>query len=149
MTIGKMLTGLSLIVASCAAPRPVVYARPDYGVGWDKEVALYNIQQILKNCATPGESYAYADENRIHKHTKFCTKYGRVSYDEVVLVDLTWDEVAQKPIQVVEDGQCLYFSVNEYERESCMKDRLCANNAEQTTQLKQAIEIYLQERRKQ
>ncbi|MEK6845159.1 MAG: hypothetical protein AABY26_00250 [Nanoarchaeota archaeon] len=158
-TLGKMLTGAAVLAATNCGPAyhqpDVVYARPDYGVGWDKEVALFNIQEILKNIASERSgTTAYATTDGLYKKDNFCPP-GYISGSTCltnsaskVTIDLKWDEIKQKQIQVVEDGLCLYFGNDKYGHEQLKKDRLCANNSEQAAQLVQAIKIYLRERNK-
>lgn len=69
-TLGKMLTGLSLIAAGCAPP--AYQAKQDYGLGHDSGVALYNIQQILADSCKGG---SFADEQGFSCTEKMCKMY--------------------------------------------------------------------------
>ena len=162
--LSKTLMGLGLFAVAaigCATPRPMVYAHRDYSQfpEYAKDIALHNIQEILRHGSKSGISEAYASENGIYKDIRVCQQrwdnYSNDPYLLVceggatrVLVDLTWDQIEQVPRQQVNDDRCIYFGADKYEPENLKKNVLCAGDPRAGRELLEAIEIYLRERNK-
>ncbi len=144
-TLGKMLTGASLIAAGCAPP--AYQAKQDYGIGHDSGVALYNIQQILADKCDGG---GFANEQglsctftKITNQITTRTTYGHsVSGDlETKTVSFDWAEV-----DTVENPSCQgCFWIN-FSLKDGRKTYLPTRNTQQTGELEQAVRIYLRER---
>jgi hypothetical protein len=158
-TLGKMLTGLAVMASASCAPRPVVYARQDYGLGMDKEVALYNIDKILHDSRACNKG-GYADTAGFGCDSTHCLKTERrvskqdmgggnysfqttdVCINEALFISsCSWDGI----ISVEEkEGNCLTIKCNY----GIGGNPLCLADFRQKNEFKQALDIYLHERRK-
>ena len=155
MTLGKMLTGLTLVVSAGCAPRPVIYARQDYGVGWDKEVALYNIQQILKDrsgdrCASMKKHDYSATDTGIYETITNCTitdertQFARIVANGVPVTSefIKWSCIKQTNLSdpYGHGKHCLDFEVDGTQCQT-EDNRLCFRDEQQATGAKQAIDF--------
>ncbi|MEK6845158.1 MAG: hypothetical protein AABY26_00245, partial [Nanoarchaeota archaeon] len=180
------LTGLAVLVSAGCVHRaeqreepyqepsaPLVYARQDYGLGWDKEVALYNIQQILKDVTfiTTGGNWAeHGYWGKEHEYStdaqgilEVITPYSQTEvYDPKVgrmvatMVSskpetsefINWSCIKQTTFSQSAEAFWIDFEIDQKECPGKENKRIFFREGQQAAGAEQAIDIYLRERKK-